>query len=534
MISILLVDDEIHAVHGIEQNIAWRKLGIDAGQVHAAYSMKQAQQVLRQHKIDIMLCDIEMPKGTGLELLEWTRREGYDPVHLILTSHADFSYANQALRLGSLDYILKPVPYDELTAAISRAVQRVLEKRRQREAAVHAEYWQQSSIQLMEQFWRDVALGIIPPRQKNIAESAERLHIHFDGSHICPVLAELFPHDNVDEKWEPNLFEYGLKNILAEILFDEEQLPIISRINENIYLVVIQVDRDGGTVAQDQVASKCQLVIEPINNVLESSINFYINNAVPPSELQEHVQLLMDSMRNNILLHNTVIRAKKNLTERFFNDMPQMDKWIEKVFTGRYGEVLEEISHYLRYTASRDINRQYLQQFYHAFLQGIYSILAKREIYAHTLFHDNASQIKSAKSTESISGMIDWIKHVTETIQSVTNRSDEQMGAVALAKKYIREHLAEEITRDEIATNVYLSPDYLSHIFKDQTGSSLSEYIIRERMDKAKDLLICTDLPIQEIALQVGYGNLSYFAKLFKRTTDMKPNDFRKSAMNNS
>ena len=123
--KILIVDDEIYAVEAIREMIDWQTLGID--EVLTAYSMRQAQKQLSEKSVDILLCDIEMPQGTGLELVSWTREQNMQLVTVFLTSHANFSYANQAIRLETFDYILKPADPEELTGVLAKAVQRASE-----------------------------------------------------------------------------------------------------------------------------------------------------------------------------------------------------------------------------------------------------------------------------------------------------------------------------------------------------------------------------------------------------------------------
>lgn len=112
MYQILIVDDEVHAVKGIRSGMDWNRLGITA--VFTAYTVRQAKELFEREHIDIMLCDIEMPQASGLELTKWVRERYPKTETIFLTCHADFKYAKQALQLGSLDYILKPVPFAEL------------------------------------------------------------------------------------------------------------------------------------------------------------------------------------------------------------------------------------------------------------------------------------------------------------------------------------------------------------------------------------------------------------------------------------
>ena len=88
MVHLLIVDDEDLTVKRLQSSIQWESLGIS--QVFSAFSMGQAQKLFREQQIDIMLCDIEMPAGSGLELLQWVREQGYQTINIFLTGHANF------------------------------------------------------------------------------------------------------------------------------------------------------------------------------------------------------------------------------------------------------------------------------------------------------------------------------------------------------------------------------------------------------------------------------------------------------------
>ncbi len=89
--NILLVDDDRFIIKALQETIHWEALGIE--QVYTASSLSQAQAIIQSHPIALMISDIEMPQGSGLDLLAWVRSEKYDIQTIFLTNYADFNYA---------------------------------------------------------------------------------------------------------------------------------------------------------------------------------------------------------------------------------------------------------------------------------------------------------------------------------------------------------------------------------------------------------------------------------------------------------
>lgn len=108
----LLVDDDRFVVAALEKKINWEQLTIT--EVLTAFNIRQAQKIIEKNSIDICVCDIEMPGGSGLDLLSWVRESGKEIQFIFLTSYADFDYAKKAIELSSLDYQLKPIDFDTL------------------------------------------------------------------------------------------------------------------------------------------------------------------------------------------------------------------------------------------------------------------------------------------------------------------------------------------------------------------------------------------------------------------------------------
>jgi two-component system, response regulator YesN len=124
--------------------------------------------------------------------------------------------------------------------------------------------------------------------------------------------------------------------------------------------------------------------------------------------------------------------------------------------------------------------------------------------------------------------LLAWVNHTVGKANAQAQAAAETNEVVGNVKKYIALNLdQDEMSRDDIAAQVYLNPDYLSRIFKKETGLSISDYVLQERISAAKELLGHTNIPVSAVATSVGYSNFSHFTKIFKKYTERNPMEYR-------
>lgn len=123
MFNALIVDDEPRTIDAFLRNVDWRKCGIK--NVYRASGMNDAIISLQRDSVKIIICDIEMPNGSGLEFLKWCKANGHDVGFILITCHPEFDYMRKAIQLKCDDYILKPINYDEFSMVLSRLAERV-------------------------------------------------------------------------------------------------------------------------------------------------------------------------------------------------------------------------------------------------------------------------------------------------------------------------------------------------------------------------------------------------------------------------
>ena len=202
-------------------------------------------------------------------------------------------------------------------------------------------------------------------------------------------------------------------------------------------------------------------------------------------------------------------------------ELPGMDYALTangaRIIETRTGKVLEE--HLLSKEAAKKaiaIGRKY-DTLLEVYFDG-QGYAQKDEIAQVRKYHKNPNMwdyfLRTRIAVDRLEDLLDEKGKMTELIDQV--------------KDYIADHLDEELKRTDLAAMIYLHPDYLSHVFKDETGMSLSEYITRKRIDYAMMLLEKTNRSVSDIAAKCGYASLAYFTKTFKRIIGMSPKEYRK------
>ena len=126
--SILIVDDDYITIEGVKQYVNWETC--DVREVYTAMSARRAKEIIESKQIDVLVTDIEMPGDSGIDLLKWINETHKDPVCIFLTSHADFSYAKEAVKQKAFLYLLKPTPIEEMEEAITSAMEEAKKRRK--------------------------------------------------------------------------------------------------------------------------------------------------------------------------------------------------------------------------------------------------------------------------------------------------------------------------------------------------------------------------------------------------------------------
>lgn len=524
--NLLLVDDEYYSVEGLRSSIEGMQLDIE--HIYCAYNMLQGQEIFQSFKVDIMISDIEMPKGSGLDLLKWVRDNGYNTVTIFLTSYANFNYASNAIKLQSIDYLLKPIDNKQLYDCLMIAINKVRQLEVQESYREKSNYWDNNKKKLEEQFWSSLCMERIPPEPEQLAKELKQYQLPQTLLSQNFYIALLHAYIKRDEdRWEINLYEYAIKNVISEILENVNISSYLARISEKHFLVIIKSDDVMERAAYIKV---CHQLILALRKSLPGLFQLYIGREAPLQNSSRSYEQLYNYARNNISEDCKVIDITKPMAEKYYVNTTFFNEWSNMLMQHKKAEVKEQALHFLAQLQKSDMaNRSDLIRFNHDFMQIIYSILEKSGESAHRLFENNTSEQIFEQACNSVESMKTWLSHVIDVFDDCLLAINQSDSSIELIKNYIREHLADDLNRKKLASLIYLSPDYISHVFSERTGESLTTFILNERIKKAKELLLLSQKSIRDIALLSGFPNISYFSRQFKSLTGKTPQEYRKN-----
>jgi len=528
---ILIVDDEIQTVRAIKHSIDWERLKIN--EVYTAHNIAQAKEIISTASapIDIALCDIEMPQGSGLELLAWMKEHYAETECVLLTCHAEFEFAKKAIELGSFDYLVKPIPFDELEKVIHKVVSKISSTKRLKEYSEYGEYWIHNQSLIAESFWSDLLLGKLTNIPIEIANNAKKRKVEYrtDERYRLLLITKKRLVTKLDQ-WNQNLLDYALKNIAGEILFENVNTDVLIRLNGQLLAIIPEMAEINKS--KNKIKQRCEELIQACNYYLGCSLSCYIGNSVYGEQLPDSYNQLLKIDKNNVALNSKIYDINEwgiDLDSPTADLQPLLQEWTLMLYQGQKEKLQQKLVDYLRSLADNEkLNVEVLHLVQHDLLQMVYAFLHQKEIQAHQLYKDPRSDELYRNSTSTLDAMIQWLRYFIDKAVDYTMEIAKSQSVIGRVKEYIQANLKNEITREDIANSVYLNPDYLTRLFKKSTGASLIEYVTETRIKKSIILLNESNLPISTVASEVGYDNLTYFSKLFKKHVGITPSDYRR------
>ncbi len=512
MISILLVDDDVLFVQRTRDSVRFEQIGIDT--VLTANSMQQALDIMKNAPVDIILADVEMPQGSGLEMLTEIRRQGYDTECVFLSSYAQFSYAQKAIELGSSSYLLKPIPNSRLEEELAKVVRTVREKRSQH-----------SGEAAREPFWEE---RILRGRQdaEFLAEAQEK-GLYAPQRRICLARIRIFflPGAPIDH----TLVRFTVQNVISELFAADPDVQLLADIGGQ-YCVIAAGGEPNGTAGIGANAERIfTCAAENLSRIFSARVCFYLSKERMQDRVLSCREKLDHLVEQAVPGYGPVLREEDwpFLTAEY-PAFPWQNWKNEVLMIERSEEILGQILDGLDgMWERREMTADNLRRFRVDLMQVVYHFFDRKDIAMNMVFDQAEIDTLHERATDTLPDMKAFVSFVFGRIIGMQHQDNKYDNIVSQLKNYIEDHLSKELSRGTLAAQVYLSEDYMSKIFSRITGRPLMAYISDRRMEKAKELLLATELPVSRVAMEVGFTNFSYFSKMFRTYTGSTPNEYR-------
>lgn len=522
---VLLVDDQVSILSGLISGIDWDALGINT--VRTATNAPQAREILEKEPIDILLCDIEMPGENGLSLLRWARKQGLNFICIFLTCHADFLYTKEAIQLNCFDYILQPARYDDIQATISRAITHARDVRVEKNLEQYGMIAKNHTAGLFQSLFSDWSTG------KGLSLLS-----------LCGVLRQLGKNAQIaddcfviwghllrwhTEPWPAQEWVYAVNNIIAE-LYETNGFSILPFVIDHTSLGWF-VYMTGAHFTAPQKDN----IIKPLHDasrVLEENFPFefafYVSPVISLEQLNIYSKILLQAKQDNVLYKKGIFSPIEQDQQASVVQSPTKDElfqWGSFIAKGNGSLAYEEISGFFDSAAKQgELNRKMLHEFWIQFQRVVLNTVWQQERDPQELF----PILHRGENAQSLDEMKIAVKEITDSFvkQCDTKCSEEKI--TERIKKYVENNLDRALSVNDISEALFMNADYLSRLFKNETGTSLKEHIIHRKMETARVLLKTTVLPVSIIASKLGYDNFSYFSQAYRKVIGVSPTDERK------
>ena len=427
MYKVLLVDDEYMITEGLKRLIPFEKWDMEV--VATANHADDALDYVREHPVDIVISDVNMPDKTGLEMIQEMKDLLPDAYYILLSGYQEFDYVKKAMNLSVVDYLVKPVDKVELGHLLEKIVTQLREKVQEPEILSQQldEEAFKTHLTQKENWW----IGLSKEKQ---------------GDFVIPYYV-------LGQDWQIVLADQEFEGLLV--------MPFEAPYQANFEKWKFNVEKAlfYGTVNLDQSESLFSYY-EPIYRVI----------------IQGNLQQIIDELTllEKIVLENTpIVSITKQLFTQFVMD----------------------VFHLFEHLKADDMTD------------------IVKNIHAITTFEDLVAYTK--KTLTSFFGQYRMNENVVSVLE-------------VIGRDYKKELSLKDISKD-----LFINPVYLGQLIKKETNSTFAELLNKQRIKAAQQLLLSTNDSIEDICYTVGYSNVGYFYKVFRKLCGKSPKAYRKQVETN-
>lgn len=535
-IKVFLVEDEMVIRRGIKNSIDWEKEGYifcgEASDGELAYPM------IIKEKPDILITDIRMPFMDGLELCKLVKKELPNIKILILSGYDEFDYAKEAIRLGVTEYLLKPISSGKLLEALNGVSESIRREKEDKDLVrKYMEEMRENTEHEKQKFFEQMIAGNLS--MADALETGKKYEMNLSAGMYNLLLFR---------------FTLGEENRKSGELLGEAEYAIEKLTERLEYVFEFQRGVEGWAFLlmadnEEQMSERVKELSKDLEEIMKnySTIAYFGGIGQPVARLRELEESFREAeralaarftMELNRIISVEDIRMAQNVDTlddieiTSFGEIEKTRTMLEKFLNnGAEDEIDEFVDVYINELPEENLKSVLMRQYIimdayivmMSFCEKIEGIEGEMQAQSEEL----KNSMKTIQTLEEIKNYIRMLlKKIIGVRDTISGRRYSNI--IEIAKDQIRKtYMSDEISLNTIAAEVVMSPSYFSSIFSKEMGKTFVEYLTEIRMDRAKELLMCSSMKTSEIGYEVGYKDPHYFSYIFKKTQNCTPKEFR-------
>lgn len=540
-IRTIIVDDEARLRRGVERLVLsneedWEVVGSFGSGVDCIKAVQDDKL-----SFDLLITDVKMPGMDGLTLIKRLKEAAVFHA-MVISGFDDFQFLQTAIREGASDYMIKPIDREEFKAQLEKIRKNILSLWDDSQAleemkykASQLEYVKQTQL-LSEITWKqDIDLSLLEWTKDFPRGSYKLMYISMDN---------LVSKSKSFQKEDWNAWNYAIENICEEMR--ENLVPSFIQTwrwkGEDLsFWLLLHAENGKRDVSFEgtsiQFAEELRMNIQRFTPftcsiAVSQKIDDLTLLASLKDELLTYIQFRLLYGGNQIFSAEAIEKWKVN---KKGNESKEVENQINKIIfsldSKKPEKTKSEIMGFLN-TIQTLYSPEEIEQSLHLLGIQIINYLIKnnqgkdefplmKEVFGLTKKMANLIELRNE--------VFEWIKKVLAILEQ--KNESHSTDHVDAAKKWIQRHLDQNITIQKIASQVYMNPTYFCEYFKSQTGETVLDYVTRIRMEKARELLLTTNLKIYVVSEMVGYTDTKYFTKLFKKQYGETPSKYKEKIL---
>lgn len=528
MYKIMLADDEGIVIDSL-RFIIEKEFG-DSCQIEFAKTGRNVIELAEHFRPDIAFMDIQMPGINGIEAMKEIKENNGNTLFIVMSAYDKFDYAKEAINLGVLEYLNKPVEKSKIIEVLRRAMTLIDKEREKRSQDLMIREKMETVVPIIEN-GLIYSLMFKEYFEEDVDNFKNLLDITEDYCYMgVLVFGEKQVGNHMTNAVETSVLIQDSYHEVREIIKGYFKC-IVGSVMANKIAVLIPVEEEGLDY-NERIAliDKARKMVRKLRERLNISFRMGLG---PVGRLRDSMKSYSEALRALLQSDGSVAHV---------DDIPVGCDYEENYPVETEREIFE-------YTEKGNIEEQrsavnryfdWMVENYGDCESDIKLKVLEFVLRAEKIGYEGSTRIYRFKSRQDylpdimgmegdMERMRTWfLDKMDAAVRNVAdNRETRSNGIVAKAKAYINANYHKEISLDDVSREVNISPYYFSKIFKEETGKNFIEYVTEIRMEKAKELLQSSTLSMKEICGEVGYADPNYFSRTFKKNVGLTPTEYK-------